>query len=99
MIKDAFEDYKRYQRDQQENLTECQVYSFSERKFISSTWQDIRVGDIVRVEQDMAIPADLILLRTSEQKGSCFVETKNLDGETNLKTKQTNKSIMRDITE
>jgi magnesium-transporting ATPase (P-type) len=35
----------------------------------------------------------MVLLRTSDVKGACFVETKNLDGETNLKIKQANKDI------
>ena len=34
-----------------------------------------------------------MLLKSSDPKGICYVETKNLDGETNLKTKQTNKEV------
>lgn len=42
---------------------------------------------ILKLKCDDMIPADLMLLHTSDAKGSAFVETKNLDGETNLKTK------------
>lgn len=50
-------------------------------------WRDIRVGDIVILRNNEMIPADMILLSSSEPQGVCFVETKNLDGETNLKVK------------
>lgn len=51
-------------------------------------WQDVRVGDILYLEGNEMIPADLVILATSEPDSVCYVETKNLDGETNLKVKR-----------
>lgn len=51
-------------------------------------WKDVRVGDIVLIKNNESIPADLIVLSTSDAQGICYVETKNLDGETNLKIRQ-----------
>lgn len=51
-------------------------------------WKDIRVGDIVKIMNNESIPADIVVLSTSSQQGICYVETKNLDGETNLKIRQ-----------
>ena len=86
MIKDAYEDIVRYRRDEQENQTETHVFN-NNSDIEDATWAQVAVGDIVQVKEDEFIPADLVLLWTSELKGNCFIETKNLDGETNLKTK------------
>ncbi|KAF9984281.1 hypothetical protein BGZ75_004135 [Mortierella antarctica] len=51
-------------------------------------WKDLAVGDIVRVDQNDWVPADLILLHSAGHEGGCFVETAALDGETNLKQRQ-----------
>ncbi len=56
-------------------------------KFKRTYWKDVRVGDFVRLSNDDPIPADVIILATSENDGACYVETKNLDGETNLKVR------------
>ncbi|KAI3649657.1 hypothetical protein MP228_005289 [Amoeboaphelidium protococcarum] len=50
-----------------------------------STWKNVRVGDFVKLSNNQSIPADILVLSTSESDGVCYIETKNLDGETNLK--------------
>lgn len=57
--------------------------------FKNRRWKDINVGDIVRVRANEEIPADIVLISCSDPEGTCFVETKNLDGELNLKGKTT----------
>ncbi|KAK4948210.1 phospholipid transporting ATPase, partial [Elasticomyces elasticus] len=56
-------------------------------KFIKDYWKNVQVGDFVRIYNDEQIPADIIVLATSDPDGACYVETKNLDGETNLKVR------------
>ncbi|KAH9981426.1 hypothetical protein BGW80DRAFT_1270175 [Lactifluus volemus] len=51
-----------------------------------STWEDLRVGDFVKIVDHESIPADILICATSEDENVAFVETKNLDGETNLKS-------------
>lgn len=51
-------------------------------------WKSVQVGDFVRIYNDDQIPADVVVLSTSEADGQCYIETKNLDGETNLKVRQ-----------
>uniref|UniRef100_A0A8D2J3Y4 Phospholipid-transporting ATPase n=1 Tax=Varanus komodoensis TaxID=61221 RepID=A0A8D2J3Y4_VARKO len=48
----------------------------------------VAVGDIVKVTNGQPIPADMIILSTSEPQAMCYIETANLDGETNLKIRQ-----------
>lgn len=45
----------------------------------------LRVGDLVHLEKNQRVPADLVLLRTSEASGTCFIRTDQLDGETDWK--------------
>jgi phospholipid-translocating ATPase len=50
-------------------------------------WKKLEVGDLVLLRDNEQVPADIIVLSTSDADGLCYVETKNLDGETNLKVK------------
>lgn len=51
-------------------------------------WKNVHVGDIIKIKNNDQIPVDIVILNTSDPDGGCYVETKNLDGETNLKIKQ-----------
>eukprot|EP01053_Blabericola_migrator_P012221 Blabericola_migrator_1__12220@NODE_75_length_15195_cov_183_882866_g67_i0_p1_GENE_NODE_75_length_15195_cov_183_882866_g67_i0NODE_75_length_15195_cov_183_882866_g67_i0_p1_ORF_typecomplete_len1527_score324_89PhoLip_ATPase_C/PF16212_5/6_2e03PhoLip_ATPase_C/PF16212_5/2_1e03PhoLip_ATPase_C/PF16212_5/2_8e65Hydrolase/PF00702_26/8_3e03Hydrolase/PF00702_26/1_2e17Hydrolase/PF00702_26/2_2e05E1E2_ATPase/PF00122_20/2_8e25E1E2_ATPase/PF00122_20/1_8e04PhoLip_ATPase_N/PF16209_5/1_1e22Cation_ATPase/PF13246_6/1_5e len=50
-------------------------------------WKDLKVGQVVCIFQDQIVPADVILLASSDARGKVFIETSSLDGETNLKVK------------
>ena len=57
-------------------------------RFKKDYWKSLKVGDFVRIYNEDQIPADIVILSTSDPDGACYVETKNLDGETNLKVRQ-----------
>ncbi|KAI9501654.1 hypothetical protein BX070DRAFT_215436 [Coemansia spiralis] len=51
----------------------------------SAKWRNVRVGDMLILKTGDPAPSDMLILSTSADDGGCYVETKNLDGETNLK--------------
>lgn len=61
-------------------------------------WQDVQVGDVIKLERDEALPADLLLLNSKGANNIAYIETMALDGETNLKNKQVLPSIAKDCT-
>lgn len=87
MAKEALEDWRRFLQDVKVNRRKVRVHK-GNGVFGYRSWHKIRVGDVLKVEKDQFFPADLLLLSSSYEDGICYVETMNLDGETNLKVKR-----------
>ena len=84
MIKEAYEDFARYRSDKEMNHRSTKILENGTEK--ETLWSKVKVGQIVRVDKDEEIPADLLII--SAPKDIVFVSTMNLDGETNLKDRE-----------
>lgn len=62
--------------------------------FTKSLSKDVRVGDFILLRNGDSLPADAVLISSSDKEGVCFVETKDLDGETNLKPRNSIPELM-----
>ena len=88
-IKDFYEDWKRKKSDDEENNRKVEVYDLDMEKFVIKKWKDVFVGNIIKVKRGEYFPADCVLISSTDRKThGCYIETKNLDGETNLKLKK-----------
>ncbi|XP_030549237.1 probable phospholipid-transporting ATPase 5 [Rhodamnia argentea] len=87
MLKEAVEDWHRFLQDLEVNSRVVKTH-IGDGVFVEKAWQQVSVGDIVKVQKDQYFPGDLLLLSSSYEDGVCYVETMNLDGETNLKAKR-----------
>ncbi|KAF9784605.1 aminophospholipid-transporting P-type ATPase [Thelephora terrestris] len=95
MGKEAHDDYKRHLRDKEANSAKYLILESSGDNTSSSLddgphtrsvpSSSIRVGDLILLEKNQRVPADLVLLRTSDSSGTCFIRTDQLDGETDWK--------------
>ncbi|KAK0132802.1 Phospholipid-transporting ATPase IB [Merluccius polli] len=85
-IKEIIEDYKRHKADNTVNNKKTTVLRNGAWQTV--IWKQVAVGDIVKVTNGQHLPADMVIVSSSEPQAMCYTETSNLDGETNLKIRQ-----------
>lgn len=83
MIREAVDDFRRFVRDHEVNSQKYKKLTIHGAVNVASS--DIRVGDLILLEKNQRVPADMVLMRTSERAGACFIRTDQLDGETDWK--------------
>ena len=85
----VFEDISRHRADSKANASLSCRFDRSTNTFKPCRWSELEVGDFIKINTRETIPADVVILSVAEKaepaQGLCYVETKSLDGETNLK--------------
>ncbi|RZJ99979.1 MAG: hypothetical protein EOO43_25380 [Flavobacterium sp.] len=76
-----WKDMQRFKQDREANNIPATVYNYQSKRFEQRKSKDILVGDLVRIQQDEVIAADILIIKTSAESGLAFVNTMNLDGE------------------
>lgn len=89
-VREAYDDYRRHQADKQANSRICEILDCGVITNVRA--EDIRPGHLVVVRNNQQVPCDLAALKSritqTDKSGVLYVQTAMLDGETDLKPRQ-----------
>ena len=92
MLQEAAADVKRHRSDDETNNRPAKLTSYHQAGGPQTSetvrWCDIKVADVLYVHNKQPLPADMVILATSEDENICYIETSSIDGETNLKLRR-----------
>ena len=95
LCKVGYEDILRHRADAEENGQEVEQFNVETKKFEKVPFKDCKVGAILKINNREAVPSDCVLLASSEtQTNAVFVNTKALDGETDLKIREVHTDLV-----
>eukprot|EP00354_Favella_ehrenbergii_P007119 CAMPEP_0170458402 /NCGR_PEP_ID=MMETSP0123-20130129/5379_1 /TAXON_ID=182087 /ORGANISM="Favella ehrenbergii, Strain Fehren 1" /LENGTH=219 /DNA_ID=CAMNT_0010722529 /DNA_START=263 /DNA_END=922 /DNA_ORIENTATION=+ len=102
MGKELYLEIKRWREDKRINSLPCTTVTGcaaegAEINCSEGEVQNLRVGDILRLDDDDYVPADCVLLQASQENGQAFTMTDALDGERNFKSKLVLPRCQKDI--
>ena len=69
-----------YLNDLKVNNQKAHVYDNEERNFIDTPWKKIQVGQIIKVNKDEVVPADIIILEAMDHKHQCYLDNSSISG-------------------
>lgn len=81
-IRAASEDWNKHKADSKRNSYKYEV--LKNGAFTSVKSGEIRIGNIIKIKQDDMIPCDVVFIGSALEKGHCFIDKANLNGETKL---------------
>lgn len=97
-VKEGLEDIQRYKSDTSDNESMVTIVDFEGGKLCEHRIQKqfIKAGDIIKLQGKCQVPADMVLVFTSNYMdgNQCYIETSNIDGETNLKLREAPTQLM-----
>jgi phospholipid-translocating ATPase len=91
LFKEAIDDIYRFKQDKMTNEQEFSKLVLGRNKMIErklTKSQDIQIGDMIEINQNERIPADMVILKTFDESGTVFIRTDQLDGETDWKLRK-----------
>ena len=102
-VKEGLEDYARARSDKEENTRMITIVTFSSNGNVIETQKEsrfVKAGDIVKLTGLISVPVAMVLILTSmyQDGNQCYIETSNIDGETNLKLKEAPSSLSSLVT-
>ena len=108
-VKDLTDDIRRHRADDEvNNKNMCQVLKREvdpnnpnktiRVSWIQQAWKTVRPGDIIKITGDSSVPADFVIISSANENGIVYIETAELDGETNLKIRRSPK-VFENLTE
>jgi phospholipid-translocating ATPase len=91
LFKEAIDDIYRFKQDKMTNEQEFTKLILGKNKLIEKKLiksQDIQIGDMIEINQNERIPADMVIFKTFDESGTVFIRTDQLDGETDWKLRK-----------